>query len=287
MSNEKALAELHNYLDDIFAAKGLTGAEAERSLVPGLTQFGAVQYQTYQFNDAPKDLQDQVTTGRVLMERFVAVASAAVNAKSKTDSGKYDFKAWREVTQMLANAFFTDPVSGNKSLKTSVKGIEIAKNVIDFAGSVIAGNVIGFAQFLTVFGKGLNAEMQKTSASYNYLYAYSTHDLFKDPSGNIFYKPNFFVYGTFFSQEQRNITTSCGSTSSVELNFTVDTAGGTFRIQQYMADPNFRGQVDNFLKKYESGSIKDTDSYFEGVFENVQPDKKTYVFPHESATAID
>ncbi|MGL5071308.1 MAG: hypothetical protein ACRC61_08585 [Aeromonas salmonicida] len=278
MTNQKAIADLHSYFENIFPEHMLRQANESQPIVPSLSPSGAVQYQTYQFNEAPPKLQKQVEVGRVLMERFVAVASAAVNAKSPSEAGKYDFKTWHEVTRKIVNAFFTDPIEGNRHLYTEVAGVEIAKSVINFAGSVIAGNVAGFASFLANFGEGLSAEMKKTTASYNYLYAYSTHDLFQDQSGNVFYKPNFLVYGTHFSQDQKSIATSCGSVSKVVLDFGVNTVGGTFRIQQYMQDANFKKQVDDFLAKYEAKNIEDTDSYFDDIFNDVKPDSKTYVY---------
>ncbi|MCY9848957.1 hypothetical protein [Pectobacterium jejuense] len=86
------------------------------------------------------------------MERFVA--SAAVNKQAPTNKEKYNFDIWEDVANQLVPAFFTEPVTGKKRLDTTVKGVEIAKNVIQFLGSVIAGNVTIFAKFLQTFGKG-------------------------------------------------------------------------------------------------------------------------------------
>ncbi len=271
MFDEKAIQTVEAYFSQIHGLKGTERLAEKPDLVPGLSADGAVQYQTYQFNDAPKDLQEQVKIGRQLMERFVGVASAAVNKKAPKNADKYNYAIWKEVTQQLTNAFFTDPVSGDKNLDTSVKGIDIAKNVIEFAGNVIAGNVTAFATFLKSFGNGLSAEMNKTTADYNYLYAYSTHDLFKDSSGNIFYKPSFLVYGTFFSQEQKTISTSCASYHEVHLQFGVNTIGGTFKIEEYMSNKSFKDKVDHFLDKYEGKTIQETDSYFDDIFKNVEP----------------
>lgn len=282
MTNKKAIADLHSYFDNIFPKHMLRQANESQPIVPPLSPSGAVQYQTYQFNEAPPELKKQVEVGRVLMERFVAVASAAVNAKSPSEAGKYDFTTWEEVTKKIVDAFFTDPIKGNRSLSTEVAGVEIAKSVINFAGNVIAGNVTGFATFLANFGEGLSAEMKKTTATYNYLYAYSTHDLFIDQSGNIFYKPSFLVYGTHFSQDQKSISTSCGSVSKVVLDFGVNTVGGTFRIQQYMQDANFKSEVDNFLTMFEAKSIATAKSYFGDIFKGVKPDSKNYVYLPEA-----
>ncbi|AIR66023.1 hypothetical protein [Cedecea neteri] len=282
MFNEKAIDAAEAYFSQIHGLKGAELLSDKPPLVPGLSQDGAVQYQTYQFNDAPANLKKQVEAGRVLMERFVGVASAAVNKKAPNSADKYNYKEWKEVTQQLINAFFTDPVSGDKSLDTSVKGIEIAKTVIEFACSVIAGNVTAFAAFLKGFGDGLSAEMNKTTADYNYLYAYSTHDLFKDNSGNIFYKPSFLVYGTYFSQAQKKIATSCGSYNEVNLKFGVNTVGGTFKIEEYFNNPTFKKRVDDFLDKYEGKAIDETDSYFDGIFNGSSP-AKDYRFKKEHA----
>lgn len=273
MFDKNAVQAADDYFSEIYGLKGADSLTEEPPLVPGLSADGAVQYQTYQFNDAPESLKEQVKVGRVLMERFVGVASAAVNKKAPNSADKYKYDQWKEVTQSLTSAFFTDPVSGDKSLNTSVKGIEVAKSVIEFACNVIAGNVTAFADFLKGFGNGLSAQMSKTQADYNYLYAYSTHDLFKDSSGNLFYKPSFLVYGTYFSQEQKSISTSCASYNEVNLKFGVNTVGGTFKIEEYMSNKEFKKKVDDFLDKYEGKSIKDTDSFFEGIFKNSSPSK--------------
>ncbi|ELY3083147.1 hypothetical protein ACV822_000474 [Klebsiella aerogenes] len=271
MFNENAVQSAHEYFRKIYDLKDAEVLSEDLPLVQGLSKEGAVQYQTYQFNDAPEALKEQVKVGRLLMERFVGVASAAVNKKAPSSTDKYNFEQWQEVTKHLTNAFFTDPVSGDRSLNTSVQGIEIAKSVINFACNVIAGDVTAFANFLKGFGDGLSAQMSKTQAAYNYLYAYSTHDLFKDQSGNVFYKPSFLVYGTYFSQEQKKISTSCASYNEVNLNFGVNTIGGTFKIEEYMSNDKFKAAVDDFLDKYEGKSIKDTDSYFDGIFNNSSP----------------
>lgn len=270
--NIEAIEKAHNHFEEIHGGV-LKANEEAKPIVPGLSQYGAVQYQTYQLNKATPELKNEVETGKQLMERFVAVASAAVLAKGGGDNYKnYDFNIWKEIVNVLLPAFFTDPISGNKSLNTTVKGIDVAKNVINFACSVIAGNVTAFASFLNSFGNGLSTEMKKTTADYNYLYSYSTHDLFKNESGVVFYKPNFLVYGTHFSQEQKKISTSCGSYNDVKLDFSVNTVGGTFRINEYMNNPTFKQQVDDFLNKFEGKSIDDADSYFSGIFD-AQKDK--------------
>ncbi|PKE28088.1 hypothetical protein CWS43_23475 [Rahnella sp. AA] len=271
MFDKNAVQAANDYFSEIYGLKGVDSLTEEQPLVPGLSADGAVQYQTYQFNDAPESLKEQVKVGRVLMERFVGIASAAVNKKAPNSEDKYKYDQWKVVTQSLISAFFTDPVSGDKSLNTSVQGIEVAKNVIEFACNVIAGNVTAFADFLKGFGNGLSAQMSKTQADYNYLYAYSTHDLFKDSSGNVFYKPSFLVYGTYFKQEQKSISTSCASYNEVNLNFGVNTVGGTFKIEEYMSNMEFKKKVDEFLDKYEGKSIKDTDSFFDGIFNNSSP----------------
>jgi hypothetical protein len=259
------LEKLHNYFEAIYG--DIRKESQERDIVPPLTKDGALQYQTYQLNDAPKSLREQVEIGRIIMERFVGVASAAVNAKNtKTPANRYKFQDWGEVTSHIFDAFFTNSITGDKSLKTEVAGIKIAKTVIDFACSVIAGDVTSFSKFLKGFGEGLNAKMTKTKGNYNYLYSYSTHGLFKDASGNIFYTPTFCVYGTYFNQEQKKIVTSCSSFETVDLSFSVNTTEAKFKIEQYMTDKKFKNSVDNFLDKFEGKAIKNTESYFEGIF---------------------
>ncbi|GBO47684.1 hypothetical protein [Pectobacterium versatile] len=277
MLNEKAIQDVDLYFQNIHGPEGRLASNETFDIVPGLSKDGAVQYQTYQFNEAPKHLQKQVKAGRILMERFVAVASAAVNKKAPSNKEKYHCDIWKEVSNQLIPAFFTDPIKGEQNLNTTVKGVEVAKSVIQFAGNVIAGNVTGFATFLQNFGNGLSAEMNKTQANYNYLYAYSTHDLFQDTSGNVFYKPRFLIYGTHFKQEQKKIATSCASYQEVNLEFGVDTVGGTFRIEEYFSNETFKKKVDNFLDKYEGKAIDDADSYFDDIFNGVKPNKN-YVY---------
>jgi hypothetical protein len=293
ISNQQAVVELHSFFEDIHSMgelkAGMLGAgpEDEKPLVPGLSPEGAVQYNTFKLTDIKdkdelKKWEDKIQTGVVLMERFVGVCSSAVNRLAenqfpddpkKAEAAKYDINNWKAVTSKVTDAFFSDNYSGNQSLKTSVRGIEIAKTVIDFACSVIAGNVASFASFLKGFGDGLNAEMTKTEASYNYLYAYSTHNLFQNQSGVYFYQPSMLVYGTFFSQEQKKISTSCGSTTSIDLDFAVNANSAVFKIEQYLSDTTFKKQVDDFLTTYEAASIKKADSYFDGIF-NAVPDTK-------------
>jgi len=271
--NDQAINNLYGYFETIFPLS-LRG-DQPHDLVPALSKDGAVQYNVYQFNEAPKELQKQVETGRLLMERFVGVASAAVNKKAdKSDKDKYHFTLWNDVSQQIINAFFANQEKGERHLNTEVTGISIAKTVIEFLGSVMAGNVTSFADFLKSFGEGLNVQMGKTQADYNYLCAYSTHDIFQDQSGNVFYTPQFLVYGTHFSQTQRTITTSCSSYSHVILDFAVQTSAATFKIEQYMKDQVFRKKVDDFLDKFEGKNIADTDSYFDDIFSDVKPDDK-------------
>lgn len=265
--NKQAINAAFKHFEGIHG-KRLSKTDEAFPIVPALTPDGAVQYQTYQFNEAPEELQEAVKIGKVLMERFVAIASAAFFRKGGGDSPEnYKFEVWNEVVRRLLPAFFTNPVSGDRKLHTTVKGVDIAQQVINFAGSVVAGNVADFASFLKGFGEGLSLEMSKTEAEYNYLYSYSTHNIFQNDSGVIFYEPKLLVYGTHFSHHQKDITTSCGSYESIELDFKVFTIGGNFRIEQYMSDDNFKKEVDNFLTEFEGKNIADTKSYFSGIFE--------------------
>ncbi|WP_405081036.1 hypothetical protein ACI51X_18875 [Pectobacterium versatile] len=139
MLNEKAIQDVDLYFQNIHGPEGRLASNETFDIVPGLSKDGAVQYQTYQFNEAPKHLQKQVKAGRILMERFVAVASAAVNKKAPSNKEKYHYDIWKEVSNQLIPAFFTDPIKGEQNLNTTVKGVEVAKSVIQFAGNVIAG----------------------------------------------------------------------------------------------------------------------------------------------------
>lgn len=266
---EQSVQKLHQLFGSIHGRSEVP--DEPYSIVPALTKEGCIQYQTYQLNDAPDELKEQVRVGRILMERFVGVASAAVNRKYKLQPDTmYAYPAWKDITTPIFNAFFTNPSSGKKSFSTEVEGINIAKSVIDFACTVIAGDVKQFADFLKGFGGGLSAEMRKTKASYNYLYSYSQHRLFKNVSGIVFYEATFDVAGTFFKQEQKKISTSCGSHERTTLDFSVDETAAVFKIEQYMNDNKFKAAVDNFLDRFEGKTITDTTSFFEGIFDDVK-----------------
>lgn len=261
-----------DYFNGIFAID--ENSSTNFPLVPSLGEAGAAQYEVFQFNDAPDDLKEAVEVGKSVIERFSGVISAAVlkkNGDVSTAKDNYQANVWNEISGNIFKAFFSEVSSLNNTFKQTVFSMEIAKSVIDFAASVIAGDVSSFASYLEGFGSKMALEAEKTQNDYLNMHVISSHRLFKNESGIVFYAPELRISGTSFNQNQKAIFTSCGKIEKVTLDFNVLGQSAIFKIRQYMEDAKFKKSVNDFLDRFESKAIKETESYFDGLFSDVEP----------------
>ncbi|WP_374419460.1 hypothetical protein [Chromobacterium sp.] len=249
-------------------------AENERAsnqvlpIVPSFAEDGSVQYQNYQFNEAPSQLKGSVEVGRNLLNRFVGLVSGTVNRQAEARAGasaKYDFALWREAFTPVMSSFFDNARSNNRVVNKVVRGVDVAKAVIEFNGGVTTNELEAFSRFLRYCGSNIQRSVQWKGSS-RVIFAYSTHSF----SGDL-YKPSIHFYSATVDRSQLGILSSCGSMEPVSLQFNVNYVSADFNINSYLNDARFKQEVDWFISRFESESLAQEGSYFDDVFHGCVP----------------
>lgn len=263
--NADAMPEIHRLFENIHH-QAHNGSDL-KPIVPGLSQYGAVLYQNYYPNNIPENLKNEINVGINILSKLTSVISAAVMAKNNDHSlANYDFSIWKNIISVLIPAFFSDPLSGDKSINTTVKGKHIIDTFLDATNNSNLADNSQLHLFLQSLGQSLSQEITTDIATYNILASCSIHNLVQAPSGELTYQPQLKVYYIPFQPTQKEILTSCQAIHKINLDFSIPVIGATFAISKYINNESFKTKVNNFLNKFEAQSIEAESTYFSGAF---------------------
>jgi hypothetical protein len=235
---------------------------------------GLVSYIVATTNPPPaeiKSLYDEIVP---VMEGFIDVlVSSVLKIAGDDDLKKHDPAIWKKPIEAIFSAFFGGLKIAQQSYDKKIVGVEIPTtylNILMEASVSEEDAWQSFGTYLSSEGETMRALAIDQGNEYLYAIVSIVHDIFQAADRRWIYVPKFKIYFTKFSRETFKLTRACDSKDKFRFKFALNVMIGTFMVETWKHSPDFQKNVHNFIKKYKQTSIKDSENYFEGMFESTQ-----------------
>jgi Virulence factor Evf len=262
------IEEGHSYFDSL-------GLAMSEKLDPTIQDSdGLVSYIVASSNPPPKEIEELYKQIAPIMEGLTNVVISAVIKQAGTDDKKkHDPLIWKASMNAMCKAFCGGFSTESQKYNKTVKGLEIATSVINIlmTAAVSQGAALGsFVKFLQSQGETMRLQVSGEGDRYQYASVSIVHEIFQASDGRWIYVPKFKSYFTQFSRETFKVTAGCGSYESFEFNFDLQVMTGAFMVENWKNFPSFRNEVQSFINKFQKANIKDSENYFDGIFNSTQ-----------------
>lgn len=267
-ASSSLIEEAHSYFDSLGLAKS-------GNLDPNMQDSdGLVSYVVVSSNPPPQEIKDLYDQIAPVMEGLTNVVTSAVIIQAGTDDNKkHNPDIWKTPMNQMCKAFCAGFSEESQSYNKTVKGVEVATsflNILMEAAISQGAALSGFVKFLQSQGETMRAQSSSEGDGYLYASVSIVHEIFQATDGRWIYVPKFKSYFTKFSRETFKVTTSCGSYDSYKFNFDLQVMTGAFMVESWKNFPSFRDQVKKFIEKFQKANIKDSENYFDGIFNSSQ-----------------
>jgi hypothetical protein len=260
-----ALQKATQYLDGLRLADEYNPNIADKD--------GLVTYINGTSNPPPPELVEERKKIAVVLEGLCSVVTSAVLAKSGTDEKmKHDPKLWADPVRFGLTPFLSGYASEEVKYNRRVKGVEVATQFLNILIDAVAGAgqaLDAFKKFLEGQGKTISIKGSATQEGYKYACIGMVHEVFQIEGGQWIYVPKIQMYFTHFTRKTFSISTSCASYEEIDFDFSVEKIIAPFKIETWRQDPDFKKQVDAFIKKYNKANIERSENYFDGIFNSI------------------
>lgn len=267
-ASSSLIEEAHSYFDNL-------GLAESGNLDPNMQDSdGLVSYVVVSSNPPPQEIKDLYDQIAPVMEGLTNVVASAVIIQAGTDDNKkHNPDIWKTPMNQMCKAFCAGFSEESQNYNKTVKGVEVATsflNILMEAAISQGAALSGFVKFLQSQGETMRAQSSSEGDGYLYASVSIVHEIFQATDGRWIYVPKFKSYFTKFSRETFKVTTSCGSYDSYKFNFDLQVMTGAFMVESWKNFPSFRDQVKKFIEKFQKANIKDSENYFDGIFNSSQ-----------------
>jgi Virulence factor Evf len=263
----KLVLQAHEYFDSL----GLAESAAEDFNPTMADSDGLVSYIVGTSNP-PAPIQALYDEVKPIMEGLTNVVVSAVLKKANGDPKiQHDPATWRLPMQAMVKAFCGGFSEASQHYDQQIYGVEIANKFINILLDAVVNQgaaLSGFTKFLQSQGQTIRTEISVGQKSYLYASVSICHEIFEAADGRFIYVPKFKSYFTHFVQDTFKVTSACVSVDSFKFLFDLDIMTGAFMVETWKADSEFRKLVKDFIQKFQKANIKDSENYFDGIFDS-------------------
>jgi Virulence factor Evf len=260
-----AIREARGYFDGLKLASAYDPNIADK--------YGLVSYVNGTSNPPPPALAKERQQVSAVLEGLCGVVTSAVLAKSGADDAKkHDPNLWMEPIRYGLGPYISGYSVEKVKYQRRVKGVEVATQYLNILLDAVSGEggaLNSFKKFLTEQGKTIGVQGRSTQENYKYACVGMVHEIYQTEGERYIYVPKIRLYFTYFTKKTFQVSSACASYDEYDFDFEVEKAVAPFRIEAYRQDPEFRKQVDDFIKKYNKANIGRSENYYEGIFDSV------------------
>lgn len=235
---------------------------------------GLVSYIVASTNPPPpqiKELYDEIVP---VMEGLIdVVVSAVLKSAGNDDPKKHDPSSWKTPMEMMMSLFCGGRSQGTQFYDHEIVGVEVPSKFLNILIEEVVSQgaaLDSFAKFLQSQGETMRAEASGKGNGYLYAIVSIVHKIFQAADGRWLYGPEFKICFTKFSRETFKLTNACASSKQFRFQFDLEIISGVFMVETWKTNLEFQKLVREFINKYKQTSIKDSENYFEEIFESIQ-----------------
>jgi hypothetical protein len=231
---------------------------------------GLVSYINGTTNPPPPELvKERSEIARVLEGLTGIVTSAVLATAGDDDKAKHQPKLWEDPIRFGLAPFMSGISTEETTYNRTVVGVDIATqflNILIDAVATMGGALPSFTNYLANQGSTIQLKGENTEEGYKYACVGMVHEIFQIEGGQWIYAPKIRAYFTHFTRETFKISAGCVSVEKFKFDFQVSKLVAPFKIETWRQDPDFRNDVNNFIKKYNRAQIEQSENYFDGIF---------------------
>lgn len=217
----------------------------------------------------------KLTEQKAILVAVTSIVTDYINRYADTYGAAYktDPDLWAQVVGKI-------PLMGpnktdQQSYTRNIKGVEIAKDFIDFIMEVVVSEgssaLNSFTKFLEKQGDSIRFGIEENADAYNTITMGVTAEVFK-VGNEIVYTPKIKLYRVNFTRENSKFTSACASYEQVDISFDYIYAASVFDYEA-LEDPEIKAEFDAFIKKQRKAAIADADTFFNDDFPLDAPPK--------------
>lgn len=231
---------------------------------------GLVTYMVASSNPPPEEMQKLYDEVAPVMEGLTnVVVSAILKQAGGDDAKKHNPAVWRGPMEAMTKAFCGGFSQSSKHYDQTIIGVDVATKFLNILmdATINEGAALDdFRKFLKSQGDTIQTQISSSTNKYLYASVSIVHEFFKASDGRWIYVPKFKSYFTQFTQETLKITTACASYDKFKFKFDLDIMSAAFMVESWKTSSSFRDQVRKFIDKFQKINIKDSENYFDGIF---------------------
>jgi hypothetical protein len=233
---------------------------------------GLVTYINASSNTPPPQLEEEQKKISAILEGLTGILTAVVILDAGKDTAKkHDPNLWNSNFDLGLQPFFAGYSFKQEKYYKKTKGIEVAKDFIQYLLSAVVTQgaaLADFTRFLGTQGESMQASTGGEGDSYKYAIISMVHEIFESSPGQWKYVPKIKYYFTSFSTRSFEITTSCGSYREYEMNFELQVLTASFKIDTWRTEQWFKDEVSSFIKEFTQAKISDSKNHFKEKFQS-------------------
>ncbi|MFI9152604.1 hypothetical protein [Streptomyces sp. NPDC053367] len=258
-----------------FEGVGLAASPPDPDIADG---DGLVSYINASTNPAPAHLVEEQKRLSTVLEGLTGLVTAAVLAGAeKGKHGKHEPEAWAEPVRKGLGPFISGINSEQVTYNRDVVGVEVANQFLNILMNAVTREspaLDSFRRFLAGQGETIRLQGEGKEEGYQYACIGMVHEIFQLADERWVYLPKIRCYFTRFTRSTFKVTAGCASASKFNFNFAVEKFVAPFKIQTWRDNEDFRKDVDDFIKRHTGAAIKQSDNYFDDIFDSKPSDKQ-------------
>lgn len=231
---------------------------------------GLVSYLNATTNEPPPELVEERREISAVLEGLTGIVVAAVlETAGQDDKAKHDPGLWEAPIRYGLSGFTSGMSVETVTYQRRVRGVDVATEFLNILMNAVtdAGAALtGFRNFIQSQGDTMGVEGKDTEEGYRYACLGIVHEIFQISDDEWIYMPKIRGCFTSFDTETFKINAGCFSYHEFDFNFKVETIVAPFRIETWRRDPEFRKDVDNFIKELTGAKIDQSRNYFKDIF---------------------
>jgi len=217
-------------------------------------------------NGIPGGWQSQQDQTYKDLSALLSIANAYYNKQSPNN--KFNFDLWDQIYQHFP--LFSASKATDETFHQNIKGVEIAVKFLSMMLDAIvlpSAAVTEFGKFLNGIGDQIKLGTNTSGRNYTCVWNNMTYEFVDIGGGHFEYVPKLKLYYVNFTQQNRTISTSCGSYQSYDFNLTYKQRVQLFNYQSVPPGSDLRAKFDQFLSGQQQQQIDDSSNFFSGSFE--------------------
>jgi len=212
------------------------------------------------------EVMENLVEQKKLLVGITSVVQDYINRYAAVNGPEYktDAVLWQSTLDKVP--LMGPAIQTKKTYSRTVKGVEIAKEFIEFIMELVvsegSSGLASFEKFLSKQGDALRVGVEENKDAYRSLSMGVTMEAFELGIGTVIYIPKIRQYRVDFTRENYKFSFACGSYEEIHIAFEMMYSAGVFDYEA-LEDPAVKKDFDDWLRGRRKAAIEDSTTFFD------------------------